>query len=45
LGRNYVLAMSDVDHFKKFNDTHGHDVGEQVLRSGRQQAVENQRWR
>ncbi len=21
LGRNYVLAMTDVDHFKKFNDT------------------------
>ena len=32
MGRNYVLAMSDVDHFKKFNDTHGHDVGDQVLR-------------
>ena len=32
LGRNYVMAMSDVDHFKKFNDTHGHDVGDQVLR-------------
>ena len=32
LGRNYVLAMSDVYHFKKFNDTHGHDVGDQVLR-------------
>jgi GGDEF domain-containing protein len=32
LGRNYVLAMGDVDHFKKFNDTHGHDVGDQVLR-------------
>lgn len=32
LGRTYVLAMGDVDHFKKFNDTHGHDVGDQVLR-------------
>ncbi|WP_409279043.1 GGDEF domain-containing protein [Pseudomonas defluvii] len=32
LGRTYVLAMTDVDHFKKFNDTHGHDVGDQVLR-------------
>ncbi|KAF1061148.1 MAG: Diguanylate cyclase VdcA [Pseudomonas citronellolis] len=32
LGQQYVLAMVDVDHFKKFNDTHGHDVGDQVLR-------------
>ncbi len=32
LGRSYVIAMTDVDHFKKFNDTHGHDVGDQVLR-------------
>lgn len=32
LGRNYTLAMLDVDHFKKFNDTHGHDVGDQVLK-------------
>ncbi len=32
LGDQYAIAMLDVDHFKKFNDTHGHDVGDQVLR-------------
>ena len=32
LGRNYTIAMMDIDHFKKFNDTHGHDVGDEVLR-------------
>jgi diguanylate cyclase (GGDEF)-like protein len=32
LGPDYTIAMVDVDHFKKFNDTHGHDVGDQVLR-------------
>ena len=31
LGRRYTIAMLDIDHFKKFNDTHGHDVGDQVL--------------
>jgi GGDEF domain-containing protein len=32
LGRTYSIAMLDVDHFKKFNDKHGHEVGDQVLR-------------
>jgi diguanylate cyclase (GGDEF)-like protein len=31
-GRSYTVAMVDVDHLKKFNDRHGHDVGDQVLR-------------
>ncbi|MGR6871753.1 GGDEF domain-containing protein [Pseudomonas sp. HK3] len=32
LGKHYYLAMVDVDHFKKFNDSHGHQVGDDVLR-------------
>lgn len=29
---HYTVAMVDIDHFKAFNDRHGHDVGDQVLR-------------
>lgn len=32
LGHKYAIAMIDVDHFKKFNDTYGHKTGDQVLK-------------
>jgi len=33
LGKRYSIAMVDIDHFKNFNDTYGHDTGDDVLRT------------
>ena len=32
-GMNLSIMMFDVDHFKRFNDDHGHDQGDRVLQT------------
>lgn len=42
-GEPLTLAMLDVDHFKKFNDTYGHQAGDAVLKDVAQALVDNSR--
>lgn len=41
LNGDFSLAMVDIDHFKKFNDTYGHAEGDHVLRMLAQHLQEN----
>jgi two-component system cell cycle response regulator len=42
-GRELSLLILDIDYFKSINDTHGHDVGDQILREFAKRIIANVR--
>jgi len=42
-GQAFCIALIDLDHFKAINDQHGHNVGDDVLRSFARDAVHSLR--